>query len=160
MIGGTSRWKSLGQRQSEGRARLEVHQCAKLRLGDGKVLLDRLKLAHDLDHRLLVAQNFQWRTQALLFDRAGVGQRAARFFQNRRDGRLDTFARNGLPIRGAHLLRHGMHHAAAALAGDQGTVGLLVRLIIADAEIQHVPGHDQVGGGAFLILADRGIGEI
>ena len=142
----------------KGCAGLEVHQRAKLRLGDGKVLLDRLKLAHDLDHRLLVTQNFQRRTQALLFDRAGVGERAARFLQHGRDGGLDTLARNGLPVCGAHLLRHGMHHPPAALVGDQGAVGLLVRLIIADAEIQHVPGHAEIGGGAFLILADRGIG--
>ena len=40
----------------------------------------------------------------------------------------------------------------AALVGDQGAVGLLACLVITDAEIQYVPGHAEVGGGAFLIL--------
>jgi hypothetical protein len=55
------------------------------------------------------------------------------------------------PVGVAHVLQHVLHDLAPALLGHQVLVGLLLRAVIRDAEVQQVPRQRQAGQAAVVL---------
>ena len=117
-------------------------------------MLDRLQLADDLDQAFLIPQRLKRRAQPLLLDGRGILQRLARLDQQLVDLAQHPLASGRQPEGPAHLLDDRVDQPAAALMRNQDAVGLLVRLIIADAEVEDVPGQAEIGDEAVFVLAD------
>ena len=64
---------------------------------------------------------------------------------------IEFLSRHRPPIGRAHILHQGRHRLAPAFRGNQRTVGTLPSTEPADAEIQDIPGHRQVGNDAVTV---------
>ncbi|MNQ81934.1 hypothetical protein D3C85_969720 [compost metagenome] len=59
------------------------------------------------------------------------------------------------PVGRTHVLDDGVDHLAAALLHNQALITLLLGADVADAKVQHVPHHGQVGHIAVTVLRGR-----
>ena len=76
---------------------------------------------------------------------AGFLKRGLDLFGERLRFAQQTLCAQRAPVRVAHLLDNILRYLAATLFGDVDVIRLLLRAVVAHAEIEHVPGEGGVG---------------
>ena len=152
-LGGRRRQRGLGGLgDHEIDARLDVHQRGEFALREFEVLAAQVEQRGGVEQRALVVQRECRGDHLLRFGLARAGQREVGALQNVSGLRRHALRTERAPVGRAHVLHHVLHHLAAALFGDQELVGLLVRAVVRNTEVEQVPRKLRARGAALAVF--------